>query len=143
SLLRAKGNAVELLSENENTALKPILEGRIERKSPRDVLSARRLVKEWKLEELVPVVERGLKSGRNFERGRQLYGAVACAACHRFVNEGGSVGPDLTGVIGRFSVRDVLESIVEPSKIISDQYQAINIRLKNGDVISGRIANLI
>ena len=84
----------------------------------------------------------GLKEGRNFERGRQLYSAVACSACHRFVNEGGSVGPELTGVAGRFSVHDLLESIVEPSKIISDQYEAINIRMKNGDVISGRVGNL-
>src|SRR6185369_9151355 len=82
------------------------------------------------------------KSGRNFERGRQLYGAVGCAACHRFVNEGGSVGPELTGVVGRFSVRDLLESIVQPSKIISDQYQAINIRKKDGDTITGRVGNL-
>ena len=36
----------------------------------------------------------------------------------------------------------MLESIVEPSKVISDQYQAVNIRLKNGDVISGRVGNL-
>jgi putative heme-binding domain-containing protein len=142
SLRRAKGNAVEMLSEDEKVALKPILEARVERKSPRDALAARALVKEWKLEELVPVVERGLKSGHNFDRGRQLYGAVGCAACHRFVNEGGSVGPDLTGVVGRFSVRDLLESIVEPSKVISDQYQAINIRKKDGETISGRIANL-
>ncbi|MBI3417154.1 MAG: DUF1080 domain-containing protein, partial [Verrucomicrobia bacterium] len=127
SLRRAKSNAVELLSEDEKTALKPILEAKVERKSPRDALAARSLVKEWKLDELVSVVERGVKSGRNFERGRQLYGAVACAACHRFVNEGGSVGPELAGVVGRFSVHDLLESIVEPSKVISDQYQAINI----------------
>src|SRR5205814_3477568 len=115
SLRRAKGTAVDLLSDEEKTALKPILEARAERKSPRDVLAARALVKEWKLDELVPIVETGLKSTRKFERGRQLYGAVGCAACHRFVNDGGSVGPDLTGVAGRFSVRDLLESIVEPS----------------------------
>lgn len=142
SLRRAKNEAIELLSEADKTALKPILEAKAERKSPRDALAARTMVKEWKLDELVPIVEAGLKGGRNFERGRQLYGAVACSACHRFVNEGGSVGPELTGVVGRFGVRDLLESIVEPSKIISDQYQAINIRMKNGDVISGRVGNL-
>jgi len=142
SLRRAKANAVELLSEEERAALKPILEARVERKSPRDAMAARPLVKEWKLDELVPIVENGLKGGRNLERGRQLYSLVACAACHRFVNEGGSVGPDLTGVAGRFNVRDLLESIVDPSKVISDQYEAINIRKKDGDVVSGRIANL-
>lgn len=142
SLRRAKTDAVEKLTAEEKTALKPILEAHGERKSPREALAARPLVKEWKLDELLPKVQAGLKGGRNFDRGRQLYSAVACAACHRFGNEGGSVGPDLTAVAGRFSLHDLLESIVEPSKIISDQYEAINIRLKNGDVISGRVGNL-
>jgi putative heme-binding domain-containing protein len=142
SLRRAKNDALAMLSEDERTALRPVLETRAERKSPRDVLAARALVKEWKLDELVPVVETGLKGTRNFERGRQLYGAVGCAACHRFVNEGGSVGPELTGVVGRFSVRDLLESIVQPSKVISDQYAAIIIRKKDGDTVIGRVGNL-
>ena len=142
ALRRAKSDAVGLLSDAERTTLNPILEARAPRTSPRDVLAARKLVREWKLDELVPIVESGLKSGRNFERGRQLFSAVACSACHRFVNEGGSVGPELTGVVGRFNVRDLLESIVEPSKIISDQYQAILIRKKDGDTLSGRVGNL-
>jgi putative heme-binding domain-containing protein len=142
SLNRAKKDAVENLSEDEKTALKPILEAHVERTSPRAALAARPFVREWKLDELVPKVQSGLNGGRNFERGRQLYSTVACSACHRFVNEGGSVGPDLTGVAGRFSLNDLLESVVEPSKVISDQYQAITIRLKNGDVISGRVGNL-
>lgn len=142
SLRRAKNNAVQLLSDAERNALQPILEARVERKSPREALASRVLFKEWKLDELVPIVERGLRGGRNLDRGRQLYGAVACASCHRFANEGGSVGPDLTGVGGRFNVRDLLESIVEPSKVISDQYQAINIEKKDGDMLSGRVGNL-
>jgi putative heme-binding domain-containing protein len=142
SLRRAKSDAVDLLGEADKTALKPILEAHAPRTSPREALAARKLVREWKLDELVPIVESGLKGGRNFERGRQLYSAVACSACHRFVNEGGSVGPELTGVVGRFSVHDLLESIVEPSKVVSDQYQAINIRKKDGETISGRIGNL-
>jgi putative heme-binding domain-containing protein len=142
SLRRAKTDAVENLSEEEKATLKPVLEAHVEHKSPREALAARPFVREWKLDELVPKVQAGLKGGRNFDRGRQLYSAVACAACHRFINEGGSVGPDLTGVAGRFSLHDLLESIVEPSKIISDQYEAVNIRMKNGDVISGRVGNL-
>jgi putative heme-binding domain-containing protein len=142
SLRHAKTDAVENLTDNEKAALKPVLEAHAQTKSPRDALAARPLVREWKLDELLPKVQAGLKGSRNFDRGRQLYGAVGCAACHRFVNEGGSVGPDLTGVAGRFSLHDLLESIVEPSKVVSDQYQAINIRTKNGDVISGRVGNL-
>ena len=36
-----------------------------------------------------------------------------------------ALGPDLSGVAGRFSARDLLESIVVPSKTISDQYEAV------------------
>ena len=52
------------------------------------------------------------------------------------------MGPDLTGVAGRFSVRDLLESIVEPSKSISDQYEQIVITLVDGTQVTGRIVNL-
>ncbi|MEX2139397.1 MAG: family 16 glycoside hydrolase, partial [Pirellulales bacterium] len=142
SLRRAKTDAVAMLSDEERSALRPVLEAQAERRSPRDLLAARPIVKEWTLDELVPLAENGLKGGRSFERGRQLYSAVACAACHRFVNEGGSMGPDLTGVVGRYSVRDLLESLTDPSKVISDQYQAIVIHTQDGRVISGRVGNL-
>jgi len=137
-----KNDAVATLSEAEATALKPILDAKPEIKSPLQLLTGRQLVKEWTVNELVPIVERGLKGKRNFARGRELFGAVGCASCHRFDNDGASVGPDLTTLAARFSVRDVLESIIEPSKAISDQYGAIVIRKKDGDVVSGRVGNL-
>ena len=67
---------------------------------------------------------------------------MACAACHRFGSEGGGVGPDLTAVAGRFSARDLLDSIVEPSKVISDQYAAVTIAKTDGKVVTGRVGNL-
>jgi len=137
-----KNDAMVTLSEEEKSALKPILEAKPEQKSPQQLLAGRQTVKEWAVNELVPIVERGMKGGRNFERGRMLFGAVGCASCHRFDNDGASVGPDLTSVAGRFSARDLLESIVEPSKAISDQYGAIVIRKKNGDTVTGRVGNL-
>jgi len=137
-----KNDALTTLSDDEKIALKPILEAKPERKSPLELLAGRQLVKEWTVDELASTVERGLKRGRNFERGRKLFGEVGCASCHRFDNDGASVGPDLTNVAGRFSVRDLLESVIEPSKAISDQYGAIVIRKKNGDVVTGRVGNL-
>jgi putative heme-binding domain-containing protein len=99
-------------------------------------------VKEWTLAQLVPIVERGLSEPRDLERGRRLYGSVACATCHRFGAEGGGVGPDLTAVAGRFNVHDLLEAIVDPSKVISDQYAAVIIAKKDGQVVTGRVGNL-
>jgi putative heme-binding domain-containing protein len=56
--------------------------------------------------------------------------------------EGGSTGPDLTGVAGRFSNRNLLESIIEPSKVVSDQYEKMQFQLVDGRVIEGRVINL-
>jgi putative heme-binding domain-containing protein len=67
---------------------------------------------------------------------------LACFACHRFANEGGAVGPDLTGAGGRFSPRDLLESIIEPSKTVSDLYAPIVITLTDGDTLTGQIVYL-
>jgi putative heme-binding domain-containing protein len=137
-----KDDAVATLTAEERTALKPILDAKPQIKSPLQLLAERQFVKAWTVNELMPVVERGLKGGRNFDRGQKLFGAVACASCHRINNDGGAVGPDLTTLAMRFSLHDVLESIVEPSKEISDQYAAIVIRKKNGEVITGRVGNL-
>jgi putative heme-binding domain-containing protein len=143
SLRTIKHQAATKLSDNEKRALKPILEAKPVQKTPQGLLAARKFVKKWTISELVPIVERGLNGGRDFERGRRLYAEVACASCHRFGQEGGgSVGPDLTGVAGRFSVPDLLEALIEPSKVISDQYAAIVIHKTNGQVITGRVANL-
>jgi len=98
-------------------------------------------VKEWTVNELAPLAERGLQN-RGFERGRKLFGGLGCFACHRFANEGGAVGPDLTGAGGRFSPRDLLESIIEPSKTVSDLYAPIVITLTDGETLTGQIVYL-
>ena len=142
SLRTIKSQAIATLSSDERAALRPILDARPDRKSPRDLLATRKPVKEWTIAELVPLVERGLGESRDLDRGRRLYATVACAACHRFGRDGGGVGADLTAVAGRFGVRDLLEAIVEPSKVISDQYAAVIIALKDGKVVTGRVGNL-
>ena len=39
-------------------------------------------------------------------------------------------------------MRDLLESVVDPSKVISDQYQAVVIRTTDGRIVTGRSINL-
>ena len=81
----------------------------------------------------------GKGAGRDFARGKELYIATACASCHRMAGEGGGIGPDLTGSGARYTLNDLLENIVEPSKVISDQYGSVTITGKDGSVIFGRI----
>ena len=136
-----KADAVANLDEGSKLALKPILEAKPVRKSPAALLGERTVFKEWSVKDLEAAVQKGLK-GRNFNRGREMVGAVGCFNCHRFDNEGGAVGPDLTGVAGRFNARDLLESIIEPSKEVSDQYAAIVVQKTDDTEVTGRIVNL-
>ncbi len=136
-----RSEAIATLTDEEKVQLKSILEAKPENDAPTFTAKPRKFVKEWTMQELVPLVQTGLKN-RDFDKGRQLFGAAACFACHRFDNQGGAVGPDLTILSGRFSARDILESVVEPSKQISDQYGAVQIVTLDGKVVTGRIINL-
>jgi putative heme-binding domain-containing protein len=41
----------------------------------------------------------------------------------------------------RFSVKDMLEAIIEPDKAVSDQYASISFQMKDGQSIVGREVN--
>jgi putative heme-binding domain-containing protein len=99
---------------------------------------AREFKQQWTMADLTDELPKG-SSGRNFERGKEIFASMQCSACHRFNNTGGGVGPDISAVANRFSRRDVLESIIEPSKIISEQYASYVIRTHQGQTYSGQI----
>jgi putative heme-binding domain-containing protein len=88
-------------------------------------------------EEILAYQTKNEKAG-NAEAGRPLY-EKQCAICHRFGATGKDVGPDLTTIASRFKRADVLDSILFPSKVISDQYQAEMFELKDGKVVTGVI----
>ncbi len=136
-----RADAIKSMSQEERTALAKAIAHVPTPSAPKFTFKQRPFVKKWTVDELVPAVEKGL-TGRNFENGRNLFGESKCFACHRFNNEGGGTGPDLTQAVTRFGPRDLLESIIEPSKVISDQYAAIVVTTLDGRTISGRIVNL-
>ena len=94
----------------------------------------------WTLAEAAALAQAagGLKK-RDFVNGKNMFAAAQCTLCHRFATEGGAAGPDLSSVGTKFSPRDLLESIIEPSKIISDQYQSTAITTKDGSAYIGRV----
>ncbi|MDQ3621147.1 MAG: c-type cytochrome [Verrucomicrobiota bacterium] len=137
-------DALSTLTDAEKTALASLLTRKPERKSPLENLGAifaGRTPRNWTLEELSAAVETGLKD-RSFETGRKMFGATGCFACHRFGNEGGMTGPDLTGASGRYTPRDLLDQILNPSKEINDQFVPIVVTKTDGEQIVGTIVNL-
>ena len=92
----------------------------------------------WKTDKAMQHFE-GELSGRDYQNGKAMFSAGRCVACHRFQGSGGYSGPDLGSVGNRYSIRDILVSICEPSHSISEQYQASTVSLKNGTSRYGRI----
>jgi uncharacterized repeat protein (TIGR03806 family) len=95
-------------------------------------------VHDWTMEDLLPSLEK-IKGGRSFDSGRAAFRQAGCSQCHRFAGEGGSVGPDLKGVGRHLSPRDLLESIILPSKVIVEGYATTEIETKSGEIINGRV----
>jgi putative heme-binding domain-containing protein len=97
-----------------------------------------KFVRDWAMDDLLPLLEQS-KSERSFPAGQAAFIQVGCGQCHKFAGEGGSVGPDLTKVSTRLSTRDLLESIVLPSKVTVEGYAATEIETKSGELITGRV----
>lgn len=101
----------------------------------------RPLIKQWTVDDLSESVATSARHP-NFERGREVFAAAQCYKCHRMGVQGGILGPDLTAAGGRFNPRDLLVSIIEPSKEISDQYGSTQFLMDDGSVVVGRVVNM-
>jgi putative heme-binding domain-containing protein len=135
-----RNDAIAGLNDTEKAELKSILEGQdmvqvVQEEKPR------KFIHNWQMDDLVPLLGQ-LDKGRNFERGKAAYKAAQCARCHRFKSEGEGVGHDLTGVGNRFSAHDLLESVILPSKVVSDQYASKTVVTTQGRTITGLVAQL-
>jgi putative heme-binding domain-containing protein len=94
---------------------------------------------DWTIDAVLAEAATGLMGGRDFENGEQMYQAARCVVCHRFGGDGGATGPDLTQLAGRFNLKDLTEAILDPSKVISDQYRATMIATSDGIQHVGRV----
>jgi putative heme-binding domain-containing protein len=100
----------------------------------------RAFVKEWKSADLAGRLDQ-VKRNRDYTKGRQAFVDAQCLLCHKMGNEGGGIGPELTGIAARFSTRDILDSILEPSRVLSEQFQNTTVVLRNGDDVTGRLVD--
>ncbi len=139
-----RDDAVASLSEAEKTAMAELLARKPERKSALENLGevfAGRPVKEWTLDELSAAARTELQ-GRDFSNGQRMFAAAGCYACHRFGNQGGMTGPDLTSAGRRYSPHDLLDQVIHPSKVINEQFSAITVVTESGQVHTGVVVNL-
>ena len=107
--------------------------------APAPPTEPRAFVKEWTAAALLPRLDQ-VSKGRDFARGKAAFTSAQCILCHRYGDQGGAAGPDLTNVATRFKRQDLLESIAEPSKVLSEQYMMTVFTMKDGTVTAGRIS---
>ncbi len=129
-------DAIATLSPEESTNLAEFVPGKTN--AAPAALKQHKTIKEWTMADLEPELGQ-LKSGRSFSKGRELFTEAGCILCHRFGKTGGAVGPELAAVSSRLAPRDILESIILPSKVIPELYQNTTLFLKDGDDVTGRI----
>ena len=97
----------------------------------------RPFIRKWSVGDALAATQ-SLEGEPNLEGGALLFAAASCSKCHRLGNAGTPVGPDLTSVSSRFSRRDLLESIIEPSKVIAENYRSLVIVTEDGKTYVGR-----
>ncbi len=78
---------------------------------------------------------------QKLEDGHNVFIKARCANCHVFGTKGKGGGPDLSTVTSRFRRRDILESIMYPSKVVSDQYTGVEVELNDFSTVTGMVAS--
>jgi len=79
--------------------------------------------------------------GGNVEKGHEIFlnhiGAQ-CIRCHKLKKgKGSNIGPNLETIGSRRDLNSLLESLLEPQKVIAKGYGTISLTLKNGKVVAG------
>lgn len=131
---RGRGQMPPLVSRRVDDAAVTLFKDWITQLKP-----ARPIVQRWTVADLASASEEG-GAARSLEVGKKAFRETGCIQCHRFDGEGGSVGPDLSA-IGKRPNGEVLESILEPAKVIADAYATYLVQTTDGETLSGRIEN--
>ncbi|HYF36225.1 MAG TPA: hypothetical protein VD994_13105 [Prosthecobacter sp.] len=98
--------------------------------------------KNWKLEDLVGRLDE-VSRGRSFEKGKAAAISTQCVFCHRMSNDpqlpAGIFGPELVQVSARFNRRDLLDHIINPSKVIDEKFKFHTITKSDGTQVIGSL----
>lgn len=74
------------------------------------------------------------------ERGRKIFfeqGGGLCRQCHQVAGQGEDYGPDLSHIATKYKKDQILENILQPSKLIEAKYVVYLVKTKNGDDYTG------
>lgn len=96
-------------------------------------------VGEYSQDQILGWLETGRLGDPN--RGRAVFAKANCAACHRLAGFGEAAGPELTNLGRRFSTREILEAITQPSRVIPDRFRSRKILTSDGKTHVGMVSH--
>lgn len=133
-LNRIREEAVATLNDTERDSLAELLDPEVVEEETAATDGPREMVQKWQLADLQNDL-----AGGDRQRGAKIFAAASCSKCHRFGSRGVPMGPDLTSVASRFSRRDLLVSMLEPSKVIAENYRSLQIVTSDGKTFTGQV----
>ena len=86
------------------------------------------------------LTEAALAGKGNAGRGRRLFFNLErsqCLACHQLGDQGRRIGPELTGVGGRFSRIYLIESILDPNVNVTPGFKTLVVTRNDGTSLMG------
>ncbi|MBX3415296.1 MAG: HEAT repeat domain-containing protein [Pirellulales bacterium] len=95
----------------------------------------------WTFDELRDFLQSAEGGAGNAQRGGQIFAKAQCIKCHRYGSQGEGIGPDLTTVSQRFQQKEILESVIFPSQVISDQYASKSVVTSDGLTYTGIVGD--
>ena len=136
-LSQIREQASATLAEDERLAMSDLLAAPAAAAEGDLQLPKRPLVKAWSIDDFAaPLAD---SPPGDAARGETIFREALCVRCHRVGARGPAVGPDLTHVAGRFSRRDILESILTPDRVVAENYRNVQVLLTDGRVLVGRV----
>ncbi len=130
-------DAIQAIPESERGAYQDLIDppqvGAV-----RIAAEPRAFVRDWTTADILPFLDQA-SFGRDYERGRRAFIDAQCYACHRLGQAGAGIGPELTGAAAKYGRREILESLLEPSKVINEQFRNVRVFLKDGEDLTGRL----
>jgi len=72
--------------------------------------------------------------------GRKVFfekAEASCIRCHKIGNKGGDVGPNLSDIGLRQKREYILESIIDPNKVIAPGFESAFVKTKDGQRLTG------
>lgn len=87
--------------------------------------------------------DRILSRSGDAARGAKIFASptLQCAKCHRVAPGPETIGPELSKIGAKYKREQLLEALLEPSKLIDPKFAGVLVRTTKGEVLSGVVAS--